>query len=218
MNVVGTGPTAEAVRAYYHVYAAGGRWRTIVRRHLTALAESGIQWDLVFGIVGSRNDVRHVTQALPSGVRIESWPDGFEQRTLNLIVDDIAAGYDGPVMYAHTKGAGYPLQGTASWRRCMTRRVVTEAKVCLDHLADGADVVGAHWLTPEEWGSRMRNFGDVPFFGGNFWWATSEHLRRLERPAEVERYDAERWLGTVRPHNPVNLAPGWPGLACKTHL
>lgn len=204
------------VRHYYHLYAdPAGRWRSILRRHIHALDLSGLEWDLVVGIVGAQKDVTDASLQLPDGTLSIAWPDGFEQRTLNLIHDDIQAGLEGPVLYAHSKGAGFPVPSVSdSWRHCMTR-IVRDAKVCLDHLAEGADTVGCHWLTAEAYPNREV---EIPFYGGNFWWATSEHLRKLDRPREDHRYWAEAWLGSVRPQNPVNLVPGWPGPSCRSHI
>lgn len=202
------------VRHYYHLYAdPAGRWRSILRRHLHAMDLSGLEWDLVVGVVGPEEIVQEVALQLPLGTRIVCWPDGFEQRTLNLIHDDIQAGLEGPVLYAHSKGAGFPQPYSNAWRHCMTR-IVRDAKVCLDLLAEGADAIGSHWLTAEEWPGRGI---DPPFYGGNFWWTTSEHLRQLDRPSEGDRFGAERWLTSVMPKNPVNLVSGWPGGDCHKH-
>lgn len=200
------------VRHYYHLYAVSGRWPSILRRHLHALAQADVDWDLVVGIVGSGRNVLDVVRQLPEGTRVETWPDGFEQRTLNLIREDIQAGYEGPVLYAHSKGAGFPVSVSAVWRQCMTR-IVRDAQDCLAQLDAGADTVGCHWMTKEQFPDSV----EIPFYGGNFWWATSEHLRKLGPPVEDHRHWAEAWLGSVPPQNPVSLVSGWPGAACRNH-
>lgn len=202
----------ERVRHYYHVYA-DGYWKHILDDHLKALKDSGITWDLVVGVVGSEESVQEVALQLPEETRIVGWPDGFEQHTLNLIYDDVQAGYDGPVLYAHTKGAGYPSAYSTDWRQCMTR-LVLDAEDCMRRLGEGSDTVGCHWLTRADWPGRIK----TPFYGGNFWWATSDHLRRLARPQETNRFDAEAWLASVRPRRPVSLVSGWPGPGCHTHI
>lgn len=202
----------ERVRHYYHVYA-DGYWKHILDDHLKALKDSGITWDLVVGVVGSEENVQEVALQLPEQTRIVGWPDGFEQHTLNLIYDDVQAGYDGPVLYAHTKGAAHPTSVSAPWRECMTKRCVLGAARALELLDRGASTVGAHWLTKEDDAERV----EIPFYGGNFWWSSIEHLRRLDRPSDAHRHMAEAWLGSVVPERPINLVPGWPGSGCTTH-
>lgn len=166
------------------------------------------------GVIGTPETVGEAVRDLPEDASVQCWPEGYEQRTLNLIYDDVQAGYDGPVLYAHSKGAGFPTPFANDWRRCMSR-IITDANSCLGYLARGSDTVGCHWLTDAEWPGRGI---DPPFYGGNFWWATSEHLRRLDRPSEEDRFGAESWLTSVLPKNPVNLVPGWPGGNCHKHI
>lgn len=214
MNVVGAGSTAEAVRAYYHVYAAGGRWQGMVAGHLAALDAAGLPWDLRVGIIGTYAQACEVAELLPDGTPWVSWPAGFEQQTLDLVHADLGGdGYDGPVLYAHTKGAAYPTDQTEPWRECMTGRLVRDAKACID-LLDTSDTVGCHWLDP----ALFPRIGPRPYYAGNFWWATAEHIRRLDCPDRSSRYHAESWITTVRPRNPVSLVAGWPGAGCLSHI
>jgi hypothetical protein len=192
---------------------ADGYWKHIVDDHLRALKDSGITWDLVFGIVGTEENVREVALQLPEETRIVSYSEGFEQHTLNLLHDDVQAGYDGPVLYAHTKGSAHPSRVSSPWRECMTRQCVRRGRHALSLLSRGASTVGAHWLTKADDPKRV----EIPFYGGNFWWSSIEHLRRLDRPSDAHRHMAEAWLGSVVPERPVNLVPGWPGSGCETH-
>ena len=73
----------------------------------------------------------------------------------------------------------------------MTFYNIYDWRSCIDHfLKDEADVVGIHWLIPEKYDNVT-----APFFGGNFWWATVKHLRRLGPSRYKDRYDAEMWVG-----------------------
>lgn len=203
----------ERVRHYYHVYA-DGYWKHILDDHLKALKDSGVTWDLVFGVIGTPDNVDEVLKVLPARARLVAYlGEGFEQHTLNLIYDDVQAGYDGPVLYAHTKGAAHPSSVSAAWRECMTKHCVLGAARALELLDQGASTVGAHWLTKKDDARRV----EIPFYGGNFWWASTEHLRRLDRPSDAHRHMAEAWLGSVVPDRPINLVPGWPGSGCMTH-
>lgn len=200
------------IHHYYHIYA-DGQWRIPLEEHIAAVSTIGEKVVTKVGIVGKLSNVHQVYEVLPEDWEICSWAnEGWEQETLDLIYMD-AAEINGPVLYAHTKGAGIPMPYSDDWRRCMNR-IITDSKVCLDLLATGHDTVGCHLLTPERW----PQIGDKPFYGGNFWWATSEHIRRLGPPENDTRFHAEAWLTSVLPNNPANLVPGWPGGDCHKHL
>lgn len=217
-------PDRAPVRHYYHIYADGKAALVdrIVRDHFAALRGSGVAYDeIVIGVVGLRRNRERIRHLLPSPddqrMRMYAWDDGYEQRTLQILQHDLQD-WQGRVMYAHTKGAAYPLNHSTAWRDCMTKRVVREARIALKHLDAGADTVGPHWLTPREFPHVITS----PFYGGNFWWATTEHLSKL-RPIngddlrDEHRFDAEQWIGSVVPRNPVNLVSGWPGTPCFRH-
>jgi hypothetical protein len=113
------------------------------------------------------------------------------------------------VLYHHTKGVSTPNQAD-NWRRRMERYCVWNWQNCVDVLEAGYDACGCHWLTPE------KNPGAIasPFFGGTFWWATSNYLMTLPplpEPKWENRYEAEAWIGKGpnRP-NVYDMYPGWP--------
>jgi hypothetical protein len=215
-------PDRPPVRHYFHVYADGDAKNLdlILREHFRAVDRSRMVYDsMVFGIVGTPRNRARVREYLPPG-RVHEWQRGFEQRTLAVLHDDVQDGLDGYVMYAHSKGAGYPVPWSAAWRRCMTKHVVVRAADCVRHLNAGADVAGPHWLDPRDY---PRAGIPWPHFAGNFWWATTEHIRKLGplNGGDLEflrRFDAESWLGTVRPERVADLVKGWPGPTCHKHL
>lgn len=191
---------------FYHLYADGD-WGRPVAEHLNALDLIGIPYRVTCGVVGTAENRAEAIACLPDSWEILEFQDGFEDRTLSLIHDRLT---DVPVMYAHTKGAGYPLPVSDAWRACMTRQVIGRWRTNLQAL-ETHDLVGAHWLTPDEWFDV-----ESPFFGGNYWWATAEHLRSLGPVNMVDRFSAERWIGSV-PARVLNLVPGWPGPHCQQH-
>lgn len=203
---------------YYHIYADGD-WRLPLKEHIIALKRSHLLHDIenvTVGVVGNIADRGRVIANVPEFWRVEQAKEGYEQFTLDVMYADLCAGRIAPhdwVLYAHSKGAAYPTEVADDWRRCMTKHLITESSECRVHLLHGADTVGVHWLTPEEYPEQVQ----IPYYGGNFWWATGEHLLRLPAPSHETRYHAEAWLGTVPPAHPVDLQPGWPGGACSDH-
>lgn len=199
------------IQHFYHLYA-DGEWEQPLAEHMEALATIPQRMQVTIGIVGSIENRAKVLAKTPSSWWPVHWTEGFEQQTLELIYLN-AWSFTGPVLYAHSKGAAYPTPVSDMWRGCMTRHLINDSSKVLAHLDAGADTVGVHWLTPEAYPDSVQ----IPYYGGNFWWSTAEHLRRLPPPSNETRYHAEAWLGTVRPDNPVDLEPGWPGAGCAHH-
>lgn len=81
---------------------------------------------------------------------------------------------------------------------------------CTYALSQGFDTAGAHWLTPQ----KYPFIGKVPYWGGNFFWATSDYLAALpEVDIHADRFQAEVWIGRsprrprardFKPHFPMS--------------
>lgn len=205
------------LRHFYHVYADGA-WVRPAREHIEALAAARFSGQITIGLVGSaavRARARSRLAVLFAGLRRSpvDWVErdtGFEQVTLAALrawVHD--AREDAAVLYAHTKGAHDVTEWNATWRRSMTRRVVGNWRRCVRLLGEGHDTVGCHWLTPERHHEPPVYVVPSPFYGGNFWWATTSYLRRLPPVPQSRRHDAEKWIGLAQPRA-YDLLPGWP--------
>lgn len=198
------------VTHWYHLFAAG-EWRDPVAEHLAALEAARYEGAFIVGVVGTaeqRQEALDELQAIRPPDRVIPAEAGWEQVTLDA-AHRYADEHDGAVMYAHTKGAGRPSPFQDDWRRSMTRLVVNDWRANAALLEAGYDAVGCHWLTAEQFPGTV---ADTPFpmFGGNFWLATCEYLRRLPPLAYGTRHDAEAWVGLGDPHV-MDLLPGWPG-------
>ena len=174
----------------YHVFA-GGDWRRPLSEHFMALEASGLIGLLDYvgvGIVGPSAAIGEVEAVLPVGVEVVTRAEtGFEQATL----DCIPRIPDGPLFYAHTKGAGNVSGRQDAWRRTMTWFNVMEHRSMLGALRSH-DTAGIWWI-PESAHPR-------PHYQGNFWWANSEYVKRLRFPVPAfSRWEAELWLGTGNP-------------------
>lgn len=188
----------------YHLYADGD-WRQGWEEHLKALSK-GLQSELttfVVGIVGHpdrRAQAYDTVTAAGASVVVER-NSGFEQETLDW-VDAFVDTCDGYMLYTHSKGAGYPTHISTPWRRTMTYDVVIEWRQCLFAMSNGADCVGTSW---HEAGPL---FGTVPYWAGNFWWASHSFLRKLPPPSRENRFGAEGWIGSGGPVIPYPMRPG----------
>lgn len=182
-----------------------------MEEHLRAVAD--IPFDLrCVGIVGAPRARAELASRFPPGWEVvAAVAEGAEEVTLNRLWQH-ARSVDAKVLYAHTKGAANPNGANAAWRQRMTAAVAVDWQRCVD-LLDSHDAVGPYWLTPEQfpW------IGSTPFFGGNFWWATTSYLRRLPRGMPgPERHWAERWVGGTGPCAAYSLIDGWPGARSRS--
>jgi hypothetical protein len=198
------------VAHFYHAWVDGD-WTEPVLGHVDALLAADFTEPVYLGLVGAklwRDAARDAFDPLDVRVAAEA-DEGFEQVTLAK-VREYALDHPGDaVLYAHTKGSADATEFRKEWRRSMTKLVVRDWRINLAHL-DRFDAVGCHWLTREGFPGFEQEFPDgIPFFGGNFWMARCDYLRRLPEPPSRTRFDAERWIGMGDPRV-LDLLPGWP--------
>lgn len=179
---------------FYHVYA-DGLWREPVLHHIDSLNESGLmdELDEVFiGLVGSEENRKRVEQVCP-GVVVAEAETGWEQVTIEAL-HQYAKDNDAHILYAHTKGAWSDSELARQWRISMTYDTVIRWRDCVEALSR-VDAVGAHWLKSNE----VEHSEHDHFFAGNFWWANTDYLRKLQPVRNETRYNAEGWIGLAQP-------------------
>ena len=135
---------------------------------------------------------------------INEQPNIFEGQTLKeLYLHSLKT--DGYVLYLHNKGMTENFYNTWGvfgedhrWRRYMQHHCVTRWKECVEKLDEGYDCVGANY------------YKDFYPFAGNFWWASTDHIKKLGDPLDADeyynnnstsnyRYAFELWVGTQNP-------------------
>lgn len=201
---------------FYHIWA-DGLWQVPAHEHFRALRDSDFAGSVHVGITGTP---RNRAAAEVYIAKFWSWNydlcasanAGFEQVTLNALRDYVhredAAPY---ILYAHTKSAHVMSVENCRWREAMTQQLVRRWSDCVPLLEEN-DAVGLHWLTAQEFPGITANDTPFPFFGGNFWWATTRYLRTLPKLGTAGRHDAEAWIGLGGP-KVRDLKPGWPSYA-----
>ena len=116
----------------------------------------------------------------------------FELMSINFI-RNYCEKNDCQVLYIHTKGINHLTNGMWSkvedWKNMMLYFLVYKSRDCL-RLLKKYDAVGCNYRnTP------------CPHFSGNFWWSTSNHIKKLSLlDIRAPRHEAEWWLFT----QPVN--------------
>lgn len=135
---------------------------------------------------------------------IQEKPNIFEGHTLKEVYIHSLKN-DGYVLYFHNKGISSTFYNTWAvfgeddkWRRYMQNHCINRWKECIEKLDEGFDAVGANY------------YKDFYPFAGNFWWATTDHIKKLEDPLNADkyynnnspsnyRYAFELWVGTKEP-------------------
>jgi hypothetical protein len=187
---------------------------------MAALVDSGLAdaAEKVFmGVNGDEFDRLAVQSLAPKKAVVMAFPHGQSE----IPTMDFMWGWakENPGWYAcyfHMKGVSRP--GNAiwmRWRRCMENAVIWNWQTCVETLEGGFDSVGAHWLSHQK-------YPMIPpsqrYWGGNFYWSTTDFLRTLPRLAKdsvAARYEAEVFIGSgPRVPRVFDMAPHFP-MTCK---
>lgn len=194
----------KPIAIFYHTYFGGGSFPVtfdnalrIVADQFCAMKHSGLTdaaSKFVIGVSGAPEDYMAVASMAPDSSEVVHNLSGVgELPTMKLMQDYAKCNPDHYICYLHTKGVihnGNPVY--EAWRKCMERVVIGMWKDCARCLECGYDSAGAHWLTP----GNFPIIGPVPYWGGNFFWASAAHLNKLpEIDINADRYQAEVWIG-----------------------
>lgn len=211
---------------WYHCLLSGsgldsGHLFHLLSEQLGALSESGLDraaQEFHFGVNGDEIDALVVRHAAPDGSEVIADPSGATELPTLIRLQRWLPRHPGyAVLYFHMKGARYPGNPTwDNWRACMTRACIGQWNECVQALSQGFDTCGAHWLSADR-------YPIIPpsqrYWGGNFWWATSDYLGTLPPlPADQpgRRYEAEVWIGKgPRAPRVRDFAPHFPMRGCS---
>jgi GR25 family glycosyltransferase involved in LPS biosynthesis len=117
----------------------------------------------------------------------------YELETLNIIRDFSANTPNSNILYLHTKGVIHSVNNEVppqieDWKDMMLYHLLNKNKQCTD-LLKRYDMVGCNMH--EATGCTSKHFS------GNFWWATTNHLKKLDKFTNFnDRHLAEWWLFT----------------------
>lgn len=214
----------KPIAIFYHTYISGPgvpleHGISIFQEQIRDMEQSGLldaASEFYIGVSGGESNTCAISMMAPSKAKIiEHGPETCaELPTLCALQNWLPGHEDWAILYFHQKGSLYFGNATwAAWRRCMMGVVVYGWKSCVRDLEQGFDAAGPHYLTPQ----AFPIIGNVPYFGGNFWWAKASFLATLPKldPNGPSRYHAEVWIGTgkrkiaVRPY-----ANHWPMTGC----
>jgi hypothetical protein len=190
------------IAVFYHVYMGGGSIPAngencfrIVIEQIEAMTHSGLidSGKIVVGVAGTESDHLAIETLFGNKAEVIHVHGSGELPTMKLMQDYCKCNPRSYICYLHTKGAIHNGNPTFElWRHCMQKVVVMRWRECARALECGYETTGAHWLTPIQYPF----IGPVPYWGGNFFWATAEYLNTLpEIDVNADRYQAEVWIG-----------------------
>jgi hypothetical protein len=163
----------EKLKVFYHL-ACMGNWADVFKEQIEHLRAHGFQ-NINFTILGNENDiliVKELLNTLKINHEILFTDPNFNhfEKPALLAIEKYAKENNGHVLYIHSKGVSDPANNAKTkWRRLMMRELVENWESCLFQLLN-IDGIGVNW----------RDFNCTSHFCGNFWYASTEYLRKLE--------------------------------------
>ncbi len=185
-----------SIVVFYHAWLNGASGE-IIPQQLQRLKSSGL-YDKAEEIRLHTSD-----NAVPITGMLTNYPkialrqnrDKFSELDTLRALHDYACTHPGKqVLYMHTKGASKYYPPVNDWRRMMEYFLIDKYEDCLKTL-DCCDVLGVNYMGAPK-----------PHLSGNFWWATTDYLKRLKPlgPA-ASRTDAEFWVLSENKHVVANV-------------
>jgi hypothetical protein len=193
----------KPIQIFFHV-AQIGNWRSIVQEQLSRLACSSLSKSMLYlniRVLGNTPLDLSALSLPPEKIRIKYEGkdlNKYEYPTLHALWEECLT-FEGNVLYFHTKGVSseekYNKEAVQSWRKYMEY-------YCIDLWEEAVFLLN----NSDALGPSLSFDGRDAFFGGNFWWATSRHIRKLPNPVHlinnyqgvVDRYIAEKWVCSIK--------------------
>lgn len=220
------------IAIFYHIRINGGNppcsldWTSAVMHEQVKLLQSSGLADAASEITigcGGNTIAAIVCESMaPRKAQVMLLGDAqSELPTLALLRQWLPGHEDYCVCYFHAKGATHPQDPLpTAWRRCQDKHVIRNWRRCVSDLDSGADAVGCHWLTPQQYPTLVKS----PFFGGNYWWARASFLQKLPEIPDYAQtredfFIAENWIGMGPLPRIVDYHRAWPSLeGCSKQL
>jgi hypothetical protein len=196
----------------YHVYLAGSYYMELINDQFRKLIwsqlyrnsskfyigvvvgsfkrpENGVEWISNYFRFDKGKDPN---RSMPDHIEIVIYDDNQEEtKTLKWIRDYAKNNHGDYVLYFHTKGVVKHSKPIEDWRNYMEYFAIDYWIDCIEKLKEGYDCCGVMWNTDTP-------IGIHPHFSGNFWWATTDYINKLDHSLldSPWRYDREFWIGS----------------------
>lgn len=220
-----------AVVVFVHVAVVSGLDPVLVDE-LLALEESGLYAEAESVTITVVGEIKHVQEVLSSfpkvrfskvrTVQVSSDPSLFEKPSINFIQryaeNQSLIGTEKHVLYMHTKGV-YAETGASIpkwyWRHVMQFWLLDHHEYARSLLSLGYDAVGVNAVHGHLKKEALFQGNDV-HYSGNFWWASTDYLSKLEqitdaKPDFFSRCQAENWILSGTPDICAGVLYHWGG-------
>lgn len=179
----------ENIAVFYHVYQYGD-WLDVVQEQVGLLYSSGLYEASSFFHIGVNG-----SQELPNpgdkfSIHYNPHPWTEETPTLQSLRQFCEQNPEWKVLYFHTKGITQPSKQTNDWRKVMEH-------FCIERWSDSVEMLDRH----DTVGCLFMDdcyYGFYPHYSGNFWWAKSQYVQKLDHSYLNQgiRQNREFWIGT----------------------
>lgn len=179
------------IHAFYNI-ACMGHWREVVLEQFRVLSRAGFKETLNITFLGCMKDfefVREMAFFLDINIELIHQECNLMQfefpsiRAIQAVARSRKGQEPEAVVHFHTKGVSRPGDpGIHWWRWIMNAYVLNRWKDAIEHLQDH-DAAGVAW-----------NSSPSPHFCGNFWWARTDWLAKLD---DIDEYRDHRYHGWV---------------------
>lgn len=196
---------------YYHVFLAGN-WLEIMKEQIDCLVKSELYQNSCIKL-GALHEARDLTQIpiLKSYIKnyeniqiqfIKENTGWAESETLAILKDDCDKfEKNRNVLYLHVKGVTQhnteKQVPVANWRRMMEYFLVENWRKCILKLKEGYDCCGINHQIHA--GNIYGKVQGIHIFNGNFFWANSDYIKKLDRKILFEhRYSSENFICSLK--------------------
>jgi len=185
-------------------------WQQILQNEMEAIHASGLfqETNTIFvGISGEKVSIPRGTKLAVHNPTLKAG----ENETIKFLHSMSKVLKNAKFWYIHTKGARWQAgtgeaKNSESWRKYMQFFIIDNWRDCTQAL-ETHDVCGVEW-TKSGWNNTY-------IFSGNFWWATSSYLSKIDKPLVPynpyggERFKAEFFVSLANPKtkNFISLNP-----------
>ena len=196
---------------FYHLAQIGPNWKAIYSEQMEVFKQSGLldQALCTFLCYTGQEEFPFV----PPNVVLKKYREYpvHEAQTLRFLkafCDKLS--FNIPILYIHSKGVTAHLrepgvfENTVLWRRYLESKTVLNREECLDALLEYdhcGPLYSRNFITAYHYKDKTTYVEkEMPFYHGNFWWANSDHIKKLS-------YESMTSRGGVTTKHGITLGP-----------
>jgi hypothetical protein len=212
----------KKIAIFYHVYQYGG-WKNIFAEQINRLQRSGLLDAADYVHIG-------ITGPIPFSIKtnkninvVRNRETTSEIPTLKALHKFCLENDDYNVLYFHATGVTWTnpnnqdeIQHYTAKSLPFSVRQINENKTCwrnylehfiIDNWKECNTILSMYDCVGTEWANRVildNKFMYLPHYAGNFWWASSDYIKKLdldfiEKDSKLKYWMCEFWIGSGNP-------------------